>query len=363
MRILVLGDPYCPSDALRAAFGALVPEHTVTFADVVPDHEWRPSTPSEFRLRETTGTPAQVEQLLDGHDVLVLQAAPVSEETLDRFPSLRLICCLRGGPVNVDVAAATERGIPVALTPGKNADAVAELTIAFMIMLARRMGEIARYVNAGGVVAHDNYEGRHWFGHDLAAHTLGLVGYGQVGRRVAVRAAAFGMRVLAYDPFVDPATLRESGVEPADLRELLAQSDFVSLHARATESNRGLIGRAEIASMRSGAYLINTARDALLDEEAALDAIASGRLGGLALDVPSPTPETGLHPLLAHPNVIITPHVGGATYETLAHAGEMAVNEIERFARGEALVNVADRAAVAGVRKAAAGGRQRADLG
>jgi phosphoglycerate dehydrogenase-like enzyme len=362
MRILVLGDPYCPSDALRGAFDALVPDHAVTFADVVPEDAWRPSTPSETRLRETTGSPAQVERLLGDHDVLVLQAAPVAEETLDRFPSLRLICCLRGGPVNVDVAAATARGIPVALTPGKNADAVAELTIALMIMLARRLGEIARYVNAGGVVAHDNYEGRHWFGHDLAGHTLGLVGYGQVGRRVAVRAQAFGMRVLAHDPFVDPDTLRESRIEPTDLAALLAQSDFVSLHARATDANRGLIGRAEIASMKRGACLVNTARDSLLDEKAAMDAVASDALGGLALDVPSPTPPTGLHPLLAYPNVIITPHVGGATYETLEHAGEMAVSEIQRFARGDALQNVADRAALTGGPKIADSSRRGAEI-
>src|SRR5207253_3073068 len=155
MRILVLGDPYCPSDALRGAFEPLVPDHGVTFADVVPEDEWRPSTASELRLRETTGSPAQVERLLDDHDVLVL----------------------------------------------------------------------------------------------LAGHSLGLVGYGQVGRRVATRAKAFGMRVLAHDPYVDPATLRQAGVEPSDLLLLLAESDFVSLHARATESNRGMIGCAEIASM------------------------------------------------------------------------------------------------------------------
>jgi D-3-phosphoglycerate dehydrogenase len=154
------------------------------------------------------------------------------------------------------------------------------------------------------------------------------------------------MRVIAYDPFVDGATLREARVEPADLPTLLASSDFVSLHARATQSNRGLIGRAEIASMRHGAYLINTARDSLLDEEAAIEALALGALGGIGLDVASPSPATGRHPLLAHPNVIITPHIGGATYETLAHGGEMAVDEIERLARGEALRNVADRAAL-----------------
>jgi D-3-phosphoglycerate dehydrogenase / 2-oxoglutarate reductase len=345
MRILVIGDPYCPSETLWGAFARLSPSHEVTFADVVDEPRWVPSTPSELRIKEATGSPAQVLALLDGHDVLVVQAAPVTDEILDATPSLRLVCCVRGGPVNVDVAAATARGIPVATTPGKNADAVAELTIAFVIMLARRLAEIGRYVEAGGVIGLDNYEGRNWFGHDIASHVLGLVGYGQVGRRVAIRAQAFGMRVLAYDPYVGAATLREAHVEPVDLATLLAESDFVSLHARATESNRGLIGTAEIAAMKSGAYLINTARDSLLDEQAAVVALASGMLAGLALDVSSPSPATGRHRLLEHPNVVITPHIGGATHETLAHGGEMAVDEILRFAAGTALRNVADQAA------------------
>ena len=153
------------------------------------------------------GSPGQVIAALDRHDVLVVQGAPVTDAVLDAAPGLRLVCCARGGPVNVDVAAATARGIPVVTTPGKNADAVAELTIAFMVMLARRLPEILRHVEAGGEFGHDNYEGAHWFGHDLAGHTLGLIGFGQIGRRVATRARAFGMRVIAVDPFVEPAVI------------------------------------------------------------------------------------------------------------------------------------------------------------
>ncbi len=159
MRILVIGDPYCPSATLRGAFARLGDEHSVTFADVVDEPGWVPSTASERRIREATGSPDQVLALLDHHDVLVVQAAPVTEGVLEAAPSVRLVCCVRGGPVNVDVAAATARGVPVATTPGKNADAVAELTIAFVIMLARRLAEIGRFVEAGGVIGHDNYEG------------------------------------------------------------------------------------------------------------------------------------------------------------------------------------------------------------
>jgi D-3-phosphoglycerate dehydrogenase len=144
----------------------------------------------------------------------VVQGAAVSAEIIDADPSLRLICCARGGPVNIDVGAASARGIPVVTTPGKNADAVAELAIAFMVMLARRLPEAIRHVESGGIFGHDNYEGSGWFGHDLAGMTLGLVGFGQIGRRVTERARAFGMGVLAFDPYVDQAAVTEGGATP-----------------------------------------------------------------------------------------------------------------------------------------------------
>jgi D-3-phosphoglycerate dehydrogenase / 2-oxoglutarate reductase len=268
---------------------------------------------------------------------------------LDAAPSLRLICCARGGPVNIDVPAATERRIPVVTTPGKNADAVAELTIAFLVMLARRLPEVMRYVEDGGEFGHDNYEGARWFGHDLAGQSLGVVGYGQVGRRVAVRAHAFGMRVIGHDPYVEAGRMLADEVKPTELDALLAESDFVSIHARATAANKKLIGTAQVARMKSGAYLVNTARDTLIDEDAVLAALRAGRLAGAALDVASPSPSSDRHPLLEHPNVLITPHIGGATVETLRHGGEMAVDEIERFAAGRPLRNVADPSALRAV--------------
>ncbi len=347
MRILVVGDSYCPSSALAPAFEELRARHEVALADVVDDAAWRPSTPSERSLKEYMGTPAQVMEALDGHDVLVIQGAPVTDEVMRADPSLRLICCARGGPVNVDLAAASARGIPVVTTPGKNADAVAELAIAFMVMLARRLPEAIRHVESGGVFGHDNYEGAGWFGHDLAGKTLGLVGFGQVGRRVAERARAFGMRAIAFDPYVDAGLIAAQAVDPVDLPTLLGSSDVVSLHARLTPDDRGFFGAAEFGAMRPGAWFVNTSRHELVDEAALVDALASGRVGGAALDVATPSPSEGRHPLLAFPNVVIVPHIGGATWETLRHGGEMAAAEIERFSAGQPLVNVANRAAIA----------------
>jgi D-3-phosphoglycerate dehydrogenase len=313
---------------------------------VVEDLSWVPRTASESRIREYMGTPAQVIELLDDHDVLVVQGAPVTDAVLDADPRLRLVCCARGGPVNVDVSAATERGIPIVTTPGKNAGAVAELTIAFLVMLARRLPEVLRHCEGGGAFGHNNYEGARWFGHDLAGHTLGLVGFGQIGSRVATLGRAFGMRVLAHDPFVDDEQIRAGGADPAGLLQLLEASDFVSVHARATSDNRGLIGSREIDAMRRGTFLVNTARETLVDEAAVIAGLESGRLAGVALDVTSPSPKHGRHPLLNFPNVIITAHVGGATFETLRHGGEMAVEEIVRFASNQPLRHVADRRAL-----------------
>ena len=344
MRILVVGDSYFPSAAYRSAFDALADHHEIRYAEVVDDLNWVPMTASEQRLREVNGNPAQVIAVLDHDEVLVHQGAPVTDAVLDASPELRLVCCARGGPVNVDLDAATARGIPVVTTPGKNAEAVADLTIAFLIMLTRRLPEVARFIEGGGEFGHDNYEGRAWFGHDLGGLTLGMIGVGQVGRRVAARARGFAMRVLAHDPFVAPAALSALGVEPTDLPTLLGTSDFVSLHARADAGDPPLIGREEIAHMKRGTFLVNTARAGLVDEAALGEALASGQVAGAAFDLVSPSPAGGRHPLLAFPNMIITPHIGGSTAETLQHAAEMAAAEIERLAAGEPLVNVANRA-------------------
>jgi len=230
---------------------------------------------------------------------------------------------------------------------------VADLTIALVIAVSRHLVEALRYVDSGRTLGHDNYEGARWFGHDLAGQTLGLVGFGQVGRRVAQRAAGFGVRLLVTDPFVKSEAVEAAGGRQVSLEELLRESDVVSLHARLTGDNHGLIGAEELAQMRSGACLVNTARHELLDEAALIAALTSGRLGGAALDVVTPSPEHGLHPLLACPNALIVPHIGGATEETLEHGAEMVVDEIQRLEDGRPMTNVVNRTALPTLQRAA----------
>jgi D-3-phosphoglycerate dehydrogenase / 2-oxoglutarate reductase len=346
MRILVLGDSYCPASALAPAFEALS-DHDVRYDDVNDAPGWIPTSDSERKIKEYLGSPAQVIDALGDAEVLVVQGAPLTEDVIAAGVSLRLICVARGGPVNVDVDAATARGIPVVTTPGKNATAVAELAFALMIMVARRIPAGWRHIEAAGEVFADNYEGAHWFGHELAGHTLGLIGFGQIGRRVARRANAFEMRVLAFDPFVAADDLGDARVQLVSLERLLGESDYVSLHARATVDNRGLMGRAQFGQMKPGAIFVNTARDVLVDEDALDDALRDGRLAGAALDIATPSPAGTQHRLLEHANVVLVPHIGGATHETLANGGHMAAAEIERFAGGLPLQNVANPEIVA----------------
>jgi D-3-phosphoglycerate dehydrogenase len=345
VRILVVGDTFMPPSYFQQAFRALEPAHEIEYVQIDAARPFRPATPSELKVGEYQGSPAEVAERMAGVEVLVVHGAPVTDTALDASSKLRLVCCARGGPINVDVDAVSERGLPLVNTPGKNAEAVADQTLAFVVMLARGLPKAQRFLEQGHPLK-DNFEGAQFIGSDLRRHTLGLVGYGQVGHRVAMRAFGFGMAVLVYDPYVDVDP--SEGVEQVEtLDELLARADFVSLHARATPENANLFDAESFAKMRPGAFFVNTARETLVDEDALDAALESGHLGGAALDVVHTTKESGRHRFLRHENVVMTPHTGGATHETLLQGAEMIAAEIVRFAAGEPLVNVVNRAAVA----------------
>jgi D-3-phosphoglycerate dehydrogenase len=342
LKILVVGDSYVGTPLFQRALGTVGGPHRLRYLQLDEAATLTPRTPSERSIHEYLGTPGQVAAQLRDEDVLVVHGAPVTKEVLDAAPDLKLVCCARGGPVNVDVWAATRRGIPVVHTPGKNAEAVADLTLAFMVMLARGVPQAQAFVREAGNVGTSAFQGAGFFGVELGGRTLGLVGYGQVGRRVARRALAFGMGVAVFDPYV--GVDGETDVEPLDLDQLLARSDVVSLHARATAETADLMGRRELGLLRPGSFLVNTARETLVDERALYDALVSGRLRGAALDVLRPWPGPGMHPLVTLDNVVVTPHIGGATSETLARGARMVAEEVERFASGEPLRHVINRA-------------------
>ena len=332
VRVLVVGDAYMPAGIFTSALAGLGAAVAVTELQIGSTGAAAPRTDSERALREYVGNPADLVAAVPGHQVLVVHGAPVTAEILDAAP-LRLVCCARGGPVNVDVAAATARGIPVTNAPGRNAEAVAELTLAFALMLIRGVPASARYLINGGQHADSVYEGREFIGGEASSMTLGLVGLGNVGSQVATRARALGFAVLGYDPA--PPGAIPAGVTAVGFDELLSRSDVVSVHARATAGNQHLFGAAAFARMRPGAFFINTARESLVDEGALARALAGGALAGAALDVVERRPAGDRHPLLELPNVIITPHIGGATHETLRRGAQLCAAAVGRLVSGQ----------------------------
>lgn len=332
VRVLVVGDPFMPASVYAPYLAVLGDRVAVDSVQITGIASTPPRTESERRLREYVGDPAEIAGAVAGHEVLIVHGAPVSAEVLDAAP-IRLVCCARGGPVNVDVAAATDRGIPVVNTPGKNAAAVAELTIAFALLLIRTVPRASRSLAERGRLAESVFGGEEFFGREAASITLGLVGLGRVGREVAVRARALGFSLLAHDPLLPDAVA--DGVDMVPLETLLERSDIVSLHARATQHNRHMFSYAEFARMRPGACFINTARESLVDEPALQAALDQGRLGGAGLDVLERPPPGTHHPLLATPNVLVTPHIGGATTETLARGARRAVAALASLLDGQ----------------------------
>lgn len=285
-------------------------------------------------------------EALSGVDVFITEVDPLNDKVLEETPDLKCVVSCRGDPVNVDVAACTRRGIPVIHAPGRNADAVADLAVCLMIMLARKIPAAMALLREKTKPALLALKMARMFtelrGSELCEKTVGLVGLGAVGRAVAARLRPFGCRVVACDPYLDATVADGLGVRLVPLEELLASSDFVSLHTAVTEETRGMIGADQFARMKRGAFFINTARAALTDEDALAEALRSGHLSGAALDVFAKEPPPPDHPLLQLPNVIALPHIGGNTHEVPLHQTRIVVADVLRWLRGERPLHLAN---------------------
>jgi len=272
-------------------------------------------------------------------EIVVVEADFVLREVFEKATQLKLVGACRGNVNQVDVAAATEHGVLVVNTPARNAIAVAELTIGLMLAVVRHIPAAHQMVSSGGWVDPT----APYFtlcGTELAEKTIGIVGFGAIGQQVAKRLSAFETSILVYDPYVDPEKIEEVGARAAELDELMQQSDFVTIHCPTVPETVGLISAQRIALMKPTAYLVNTASAAVVNREAIAKALRERRIAGAAFDVYDTWPVQAEDPLLKLNNVILTPHIGGATNESVARHSLMMAEDIERFTRGQRPKNV-----------------------
>ncbi|MEZ0362468.1 NAD(P)-dependent oxidoreductase [Mycobacterium sp. pUA109] len=257
-------------------------------------------------------------------DLLVTESDMVAGPVLDC--GLRAIAATRGDPTNVDVAAATAAGIPVLHTPSRNANAVAEMTVALLLAATRHLLVADADVRAGETFRDGTIPYQRFRGWEIAGATAGLIGLGAVGRALRWRLTGLGLRVIAHDPYNDEAR--------HTLDEVLAESDIVSLHAPVTDDTVGLIGTRQFAAMRDGVVFLNTARAQLHDTDALVGALRSGKVAAAGLDHFAGEWLPADHPLATMPNVVLTPHIGGATWNTEARQAQMVADDLEVLAAG-----------------------------
>jgi D-3-phosphoglycerate dehydrogenase / 2-oxoglutarate reductase len=257
-------------------------------------------------------------------DIIVVESDSVRGPVFDL--GLRAIASTRGDPNNVDIGAATAAGIPVLNTPGRNADAVAEMAVALLLAASRHLVAADADVRNGNMFRDGSIPYQRFRGAEIAGRTAGLVGLGAVGRALRWRLTGLGLRVIAYDPYHDEAQ--------HSLDDLLGEADIVSLHAPVTDDTEGMIGAKQFGAMRDGVVFINTARAQLHDTDALVDALLAGKVGAAGLDHFAGEWLATDHPLTGMSNVVLTPHIGGATWDTEARQAQMVADDLEALLGG-----------------------------
>ncbi len=299
-------------------------------------------------------TVPELNAALEDADALLVGYEQIPGEVIEKAAGLKLIGCARANPVNIDSSTASRRGIPVVYTPGRNANTAAEFTMGLMLAQSRHIAQAYHALKTGHYLGKpmDHFSGadsnedvvwnldgdspyKRYRGVELCGRTLGLVGLGNIGSRVAHFAHGFDMRVIAFDPYLKPERAAEIGVQQVSLDELLSQADFISMHCKVSEETKGLLGKREFALMKPTAYVINTARAIVIDQEALIEALQNKRIAGAALDVYWYEPLPSNHPLLSLDNVTFTPHLGGATEDVPERHSRMIVDDVFAWMDGK----------------------------
>lgn len=297
----------------------------------------------DFEIRHVDGADraALLPALADVHAVLIRSATRMDAEAIAAAPALKVIARAGVGLDNVDIKAATTAGVMVVNAPTSNIISAAELTVGHILSLARHIPAAHASLAAGA------WKRSSFTGTELFEKTVGIIGLGRIGALIAARLQAFGVSVIAYDPYVTPARAGQLGVQLVELDDLLAQADFITIHMPKTPETTGMIGEAQFARMKSTAYVVNVARGGLIDEAALYTALTTGEIAGAGLDVftSEPPVEGGTaRPLLDLPNVVVTPHLGASTDEAQEKAGVSVAKSVKLALEGDLVpdaVNVA----------------------
>ena len=285
-------------------------------------------------LKEYFGTADDVIDFISDAEILVTHLAPLSRGMLERLPNLKLAAISRGGPVNVDLAAAKDHGVTVVNTPGRNSSAVAEFTLGAILAETRK-------IRAGhedlrkGIWRGDLYRAD-VTGRELNEMTVGVIGYGNIGTKVVKLLRAFGTKVLVCDPYVqlDPED-KKAGVSHVSFDTLLVEADVVTLHSRVTEETKQMINAEAFKKMKNGSLFVNTARGPLCNYDDLYQALVNGDIGSAMLETFGVEPVPRDWPLLQLPNVTLTPHIAGASVRTVTYAAEQAAEEVRRYLAGD----------------------------
>ncbi|NYB26545.1 MAG: phosphoglycerate dehydrogenase [Methanobacteriaceae archaeon] len=265
--------------------------------------------------------------------VVVRSRTKITREAIESASRLKLIARAGVGVDNIDVEAATERGIMVVNAPESASVTVAELTLGIIITLTRKISQADKSVKEG------KWEKSKFMGVELFGKTLGIIGMGRIGEQVAARLKSFQMKILAYDPYITEDTASKLGVTLVELDTLLKEADIVTIHVPLTPQTRHFIARKELELMKENAFLINCARGGIVDEHALYDALSQGKIAGAGMDVYENEPPTG-NPLLDLDNVVATPHIGASTREAQQNAAIIVAEEIKKVFNGEAPSNL-----------------------
>lgn len=333
MRIVLVGDRIIESEWCIDELKQIAQKYRAEYSAI----DWETENVEDLRVRnmkiEKEGPsamqpPQALWDLVKNAEMLIVHFCPVSAELIDAAPRLKVIATLRTGLSNIDTVHAKEKGIPVVNLPGRLNEAVSDFTIGLILALGRGIVEANNSLRRGQWTK--NFETDEKF-IEIAGKTVGLIGFGGIGARVAQKLSGFDVEILAYDPFVSREGMEDLGVKKVELKELLSSSDIVSIHTKLTESSRGLIGAPQLSLMKAKSFLINTSRAEVIDKQALYDVLKSGKIAGAALDVYWEEPIDINDPFIKLENVVLTPHIAGTMKESLLKSFSRLSRRLEPY--------------------------------